>query len=124
MSDPRSFVPADELVQGLLEHLDERSCLSAQLLDQLVVGSLPVAEATEVKMHLMACLACLNTFARLQSLHESSAPRAPLMVNSPSTRSLRVQLSRLARMDDEPKVAPPVLVSGEIGTCPAPDRTQ
>jgi anti-sigma factor RsiW len=57
MSDPRSFVRADELVQGLLGHLDERPCLSAQLLDQLVVGSLPVAEATEVNMHLTACLA-------------------------------------------------------------------
>ena len=109
-------MPADELVQGLLGHLDERACLSAHLLDQLVVGSLPVPEATEVNVHLTDCLACLNTFARLQSLHESSVPRAPLMVNSPSTRSLRVQLTRLARMDDEPGVAPPVLITGEIGT--------
>jgi len=109
-------VPADELVQGLLRYLDERACLSAQLLDQLVVGSLSAAEATEVNMHLTDCLACLNTFARLQSLHESSVPRAPRMVNTPTTRSLRVQVSRLARMDDEPGVAPPVLITGEIGT--------
>jgi DNA-binding NtrC family response regulator len=116
MSDPRSFVSADELVQGLLGHLDERACLSVQVLDQLVVGSLPVAEATEVNRHLTDCLACLNTFARLQSLHESPAPRAPLIVDSPSTRSLRVEVNRLARLDDEPGVAPPVLITGEIGT--------
>ena len=87
MNNPRTFVSTDELVHELLAHLDERACLSAQLLDQLVVGSLPVADASEVNMHLTGCLTCLNTFARLQSLHESSALRAPLIVNSPSTRN-------------------------------------
>lgn len=116
MSDPRPFVPDDELVQGLLRRLDERACLSAQLLEQLVGGSLPVAEVTEVNAHLKDCLVCLNTFARLQSLHASSEPRARRLVDSPSARRLRVEGSRLARMDDEPGAAPPILVAGEIGT--------
>jgi hypothetical protein len=99
MSDPRTFGPDDELVQGLLAHLDERACLPTQLLEELAVGSLPVAEATKVNVHLKDCLACLNTFSRLQSLHDSSAPPARLIVDSPSARRLRVQMSRLAETD-------------------------
>jgi DNA-binding NtrC family response regulator len=116
MSDPRSFAPDDELFQELLRRLDEHACLPDRLLEQLVVGSLPVAEADELRAHLRDCLYCLNTFSRLQSLHESSEPRARLVGDSPSARVLRAQLSRLADMDDGSGAAPPVLITGEIGT--------
>jgi hypothetical protein len=69
MSHQRSFVP-DELFPGLLRRLEERACLPGQLLEQLVLGLLPAAEAAEVGTHIKACLSCLNTFSRLQALHE------------------------------------------------------
>jgi two-component system, NtrC family, response regulator AtoC len=116
MSQPRPFVPDDELFAGLLRRLDERACLPGQLLAQFVLGSLPAAEAAEVGAHVKDCLSCLNTFARLQALHESSEPRPRLIVDSPSTRRLQQELIRLARMEDGPGAAPPVLVAGEIGT--------
>jgi DNA-binding NtrC family response regulator len=116
MSTPRPFVPDDELFPALLRRLDEHACLSAQLLEQLVVGSLPVAEVTGVRAHLKDCLTCLNTFSRLQSLHETPEPRPRLIADSPSTRRLRLEAGRLARMDDGRGAAPPVLVAGEIGT--------
>jgi DNA-binding NtrC family response regulator len=116
MSDTPSFAPDDELVQGLLRHLDERRCLSAHLLDQLAVGLLPAAAAGEVTAHLKDCLACLHAFSRLQNLHESAEPRVRLIVDSPSTRRLREQMSHLAGMDEEPGGAPPILIAGEVGT--------
>jgi two-component system, NtrC family, response regulator AtoC len=117
MSQPRPFVPDDELIHGLLRRLDERACLPRQLLEQLVLGSLPAAEAVEVGAHVKDCLSCLSTFSRLQGLHESSEPRTGLIVDSPSTRRLRQDLTRLARMEDGPgAAAPPVLVAGESGT--------
>ena len=116
MSEPRPFASDDELLQELLRRLDDRACLSGPLLEQLVVGALPSAEAAEVRAHLGDCLYCLNTFSRLQSLHESSQPRPRLVGDSPSARVLRAQLSRLAGLDDGRGAAPPVLVTGEIGT--------
>jgi DNA-binding NtrC family response regulator len=115
MSEPR-FVPDDELFPALLRRLGDRACMPGQLLEQLVLGSLSAAEAAEVSAHVMDCLSCLNTFSRLQSLHESSEPRPRLILDSPSTRRLRLEMTRLARMDDEPGAAPPVLVAGESGT--------
>ncbi len=114
MSDPRLPAPDDEFFPGLLRRLDERPCLPARRLEQLVLGSLPLAEAFEVQGHLVDCLSCLNTFTRLQSLHENSEAR-PRLVDSPSVRALHAELSRLASMD-EGRGAPPVLVAGEIGT--------
>ena len=115
MSDPLLFAPDDELFQGLLESLCTRACMPGQRLEQLVLGSLSVAEAAEVQGHLVGCLTCMNTFARLQSLHEDSGVRPRLVVNSPYARVLHAELSRLASMD-EGWGAPPVLVTGEIGT--------
>ena len=115
MSDPLLFAPDDELFQGLLESLCARACMPGQRLEQLVLGSLSVAEAAEVQGHLVGCLTCMNTFARLQSLHEDSGVRPRLVVNSPYARVLHAELSRLASMD-EGWGAPPVLVTGEIGT--------
>src|SRR5262245_16254985 len=116
MSQPRPFVPDDELFSGLLRRLDERACLPGQLLEQLVLGALPAAEAAEVGAHIKDCLSCLNTFSRLQGLHESSEPRPRLILDSPSTRRLRQEMAHLAQMDDGPGAAPPVLVAGEHGT--------
>jgi DNA-binding NtrC family response regulator len=115
MSDPRLSAPNDEFFPGLLLRLDERACSQGQRLEQLVLGSLPLAEAVEVQGHLVDCLSCLNTFARLQSLHENSEAHPRLVGDSPSVRTLRAELSRLASMD-EGQGAPPVLVAGEIGT--------
>jgi DNA-binding NtrC family response regulator len=112
MSQQRSFVP-DELFPGLLRRLEERACLPGQLLEQLVLGLLPTAE--EVGTHIKDCLSCLNTFSRLQALHESSELR-PRLVDSPSARRLRQEMTRLAQMEDGPNAAPPVLVAGEPGT--------
>jgi DNA-binding NtrC family response regulator len=114
MSQQRSFVP-DEIFPGLLRRLEERACLPGQLLEQLVLGLLPAAEADEVGTHIKDCLSCLNTFSRLQALHESSEPR-PRLVDSPSARRLRQEMTRLAQMEDGPNAAPPVLVAGESGT--------
>jgi two-component system, NtrC family, response regulator AtoC len=105
----------DELFPGLLRRLEERACLPGQLLEQLVLGLLPAAEAAEVGTHIEDCLSCLNTFSRLQALHESSEPR-PRLVDSPSARRLRQEMTRLAQMEDGPNAAPPVLVAGEPGT--------
>ncbi len=116
MSEPRPFTPDDELFQGLLRRLDDRACLPGRLLEQLVVGSLPFAEAADVHAHLKDCLYCLNTFSRLQSLHESSAPPGRLVGDSASARALQAQLSRLAGMDEGRGAALPILVTGEIGT--------
>jgi DNA-binding NtrC family response regulator len=116
MSQPRPFVPDDEIFPRLLRRLDERACLPGQLLEQLVLGSLPAAEAAEVGAHVKGCLSCLNTFSRLQGLHESSEPRPRLVADSPSTRRLRQEMTRLAHMEDGPDAAPPVLVAGESGT--------
>jgi len=116
MSQPRQFVPDDELFLGLLRRLGERGCLPGQLLEQLVLGSLPPAEAAEVGIHVKDCLPCLNSFSRLQGLHESSEPRPRLIVDSPSTRRLQQELTRLAQMEGEPGAAPPILVMGETGT--------
>jgi DNA-binding NtrC family response regulator len=115
MSQQRSFVPDDELFPGLLRRLEERACLPGQLLEQLVLGRLPAAEAAEVGAHIEDCLSCLSTFSRLQALHESSEPR-PRLVDSPSARRLRQEMTRLAQMDDGSNAAPPVLVAGERGT--------
>jgi DNA-binding NtrC family response regulator len=115
MSDPRLPEPDAEFFSGLLRRLDERACLPGLRLEQLVLGSLPLAEAVEVRDHLVDCLSCLNTFARLQSLHENSEARPRLVGDSPAVLALRAELSRLASMD-EGRGAPPVLVAGEIGT--------
>lgn len=114
MSQQRSFVP-DEIFPGLLRRLEERACLPGQLLEQLVLGLLPAAEAAEVGTHIKDCLSCLNTFSRLQALHASSESR-PRLVDSPSARRLRQEMARLAQMEDGPNAAPPVLVAGESGT--------
>ncbi len=116
MSDPRRPAPDDELFPGLLRGLDARACLPSRLLEQLVLGSLPSTEAAEVHAHLVDCLSCLSTFARLQSLHENAEPRPRLVRDSPSARALHAQVSRLAAMDDGRGPAPPVLVAGETGT--------
>ena len=116
MSQPRPFMPDDELIPGLLRRLDERACLPRQLLEQLVLGSLPAAEAAEVGTHVKECLSCLSTFSRLQGLHESAEPRPRLVVDSIPARRLREEMTRLARMEDERGVVPPVLVTGESGT--------
>ena len=113
MSQLRPFVPDDKLFPGLLRRLEERACLPGQLLEQLVLGLLPTAE--EVGTHIKDCLSCLNTFSRLQALHESSELR-PRLVDSPSARRLRQEMTRLAQMEDGPNAAPPVLVAGEPGT--------
>jgi DNA-binding NtrC family response regulator len=115
MSDPRLPAPDAEFFPGLLRRLDERACLPGRRLEHLVLGSLPLAEAVEVQDHLVDCLSCLNTFTRLQSLHENSEARPRLVGDSPSVRALHAELSRLASMD-EGRGAPPVLVAGEIGT--------
>ena len=115
MSDPRLLVPDDEFFPGLLRRLDERACLPGWRLEPLVLGSLPFPEAVEVQGHLVDCLSCLNTFTRLQSLHENPEARPRLVGESPSARALHAALSRLASMD-EGRGAPPVLVAGEIGT--------
>jgi DNA-binding NtrC family response regulator len=116
MSQLRPFVPDDKLFPGLLRRLEERACLPGQLLEQLVLGLLPAAEAAEVGIHVADCLSCLNTFSRLQALHESSAPRPRLIVDAPSARRLRQEMTRLAQMEDGLDAAPPVLVAGERGT--------
>ncbi len=115
MSQPR-FVPDDVLFPGLLRRLNERTCLPGPLLEQLVLGSLPAAGAAEVTAHVKDCLSCLSTFSRLQSLHESSGPRPRLILDVPSARRLRQEMADLARLEEEPGVAPPVLVAGESGT--------
>jgi DNA-binding NtrC family response regulator len=57
---------------------DERqpgpSCLSADLLEEIVDGSVSPLAARE---HLAECLACLNEFARLQGLTAPSGPSTP-----------------------------------------------
>jgi DNA-binding NtrC family response regulator len=117
MSEPRLDAPIDEVFPRLLLYLDERPCLLTRRLDQLVLGSLPLAEVAPVHAHLVDCLPCLNTFARLQSLSEISGPRPRLAVNSPAAQVRHAQVSRLASMDERPGAAPPpVLVAGEIGT--------
>jgi len=115
MSEPRLLAPDDEFFPGLLRRLDERACLPGWRLEPLVLGSLPSAEAVEVQGHLVDCLSCLNTFTRLQSLHENPEARPRLVGESPSARALHAALTRLAAMD-EGRGAPPVLVAGEIGT--------
>jgi len=116
MSDPRLPAPDAEFFPGLLRRLDERACLPGRRLEHLVRGSLPLAEAVEVQDHLVDCLACLNTFTRLQSLHENfEAPPRLVLRDSLSARALLADVSRLASMD-EGRGAPPVLVAGEIGT--------
>jgi DNA-binding NtrC family response regulator len=116
MSDPPAPMPDDELFQGLVQRLDARMCPSSRYLEQLVTGSLTVAEAATVAAHLEECLVCLNAYSRLQALGESAEPRPRLIVDSPSTRRLRQEIDRLARMDDGAGAAPPVLIAGEIGT--------
>jgi DNA-binding NtrC family response regulator len=117
MNGPRLPAHDDELLPGLLRRLDERVCLRGRRLEQLVLGSLPWAEAAAVHAHLVDCLSCLNTFARLQSLHENSEPRPRLVRDSPSARAVYMQLCRLAALDEERGTPPPpVLVAGEIGT--------
>jgi hypothetical protein len=71
MSPLRPLPRDDELLSELLQRLDERSCLPGRLLEELIAGTLPSVEAADVRVHLKDCLSCLNTFARLQSLHES-----------------------------------------------------
>src|SRR5262245_112106 len=126
----------DEVLLALLHQLDERSCLPGELVEGLVAGSLPLAEADRVRAHLMQCLSCLSTFARIQSLHESpcpsaahkelsaspharagpgSGPRLP-RVDTPATRIRRLELERLARLDRGPGAAPSILIMGENGT--------
>jgi DNA-binding NtrC family response regulator len=136
MSHPRPSPHSDDVLLALLHQLDERSCLPGELVEGLVADSLPLAEADRVRAHLMQCLSCLSTFARIQSLHESpspsdayaeavalprplpergSEPRLPL-VDTPTTRILRPELERLARLDQGPGAAPSVLIMGEDGT--------
>src|SRR5206468_7766466 len=116
MSQLRPFVPDDKLFPGLLRRLEERACLPGQLLEQLVLGLLPAAEAAEVGIHVADCLSCLNTFSRLQALHENSQPRPRLIVDAPSAHRLRQEMTRLALMENGLDAAPPVLVAGERGT--------
>jgi DNA-binding NtrC family response regulator len=107
----------DTIFPELLQRLGERSCLPGGLLEGLVLGSPSPAEATAAHTHLIDCLSCLNTFARLQSLHEGPQPRPRLVQDTPSARALRSELSRLAAMDEERGGArPPVLITGEAGT--------
>jgi len=116
MSQLRPSAPGDNLFPGLLRRLEQRACLPGQLLEQLVLGLLPAAEAAEVGIHVADCLSCLNTFSRLQALHESSQPRPRLIVDAPSARRLRQEMTRLALMENGLDAAPPVLVAGERGT--------
>ncbi len=116
MTEARPFASDDELFQGLLRRLDERACLPGDLLERLVIGALPRAEAAEVQAHLADCLSCLSAFSRIHGLHESSQPRPRLVGDSPSARALRAELNRLTSMDEEQRAPPPVLVVGEIGT--------
>ena len=101
----------DEIPQGLLRRLDERACLTGRLLERLVVGALPAAEAAETMAHVTSCLVCLNTFSRLQSLHQDDESRPRLVGDSAAVRALRERVSRLAAMDEAP-----VLIAGERGT--------
>jgi PAS domain S-box-containing protein len=70
----RALQDDDSRALELLQRLDERACLPARLIEGIVVGSLSPAESVDVREHLAACLACLNAFARLQSLHAADAP--------------------------------------------------
>jgi two-component system, response regulator FlrC len=101
----------DEIPQGLLRRLDERPCLPGRLLERLVVGALPAAEAAETMAHVTSCLVCLNAFSRLQSLHEGDESHPRLVGDSAAVRALRERVSRLAAMDEAP-----VLIAGERGT--------
>jgi DNA-binding NtrC family response regulator len=101
----------DEIPQGLLRRLDERACLPGRLLERLVVGALPAAEAADTMAHVTSCLVCLNTFSRLQSLHEGNESHPRLVGDSAAVRALRERVSRLAAMDEAP-----VLIAGERGT--------
>jgi DNA-binding NtrC family response regulator len=101
----------DEIPQGLLRRLDERTCLPGRLLERLVVGALPAAEAADTMAHVTSCLVCLNTFSRLQSLHEGNESHPRLVGDSAAVRALRERVSRLAAMDEAP-----VLIAGERGT--------
>src|SRR5215468_3282296 len=102
----------DEILQGLLlRRLDDRPCLPGRLLEHLVVGALPAAEAADVMAHVTSCLVCLNTFSRLQGLHEPDQSRPRLLGDSTAVSSLRACVTRLAGMDELP-----VLITGEHGT--------
>jgi DNA-binding NtrC family response regulator len=101
----------DEILQGLLRRLDERACLPGRLLERLGVGALPAAEAADTMAHVTSCLVCLNTFSRLQSLHEGDESHPRLVGDSSAVRALRERVSRLAAMDEAP-----VLIAGERGT--------
>jgi DNA-binding NtrC family response regulator len=101
----------DEILQELLRRLDERACLPVGVLERLVVGALPAAEAADTMAHITSCLVCLNTFSRLQSLHEGDESRPRLVGDSAAVRALRERVSRLAAMDEAP-----VLIAGERGT--------
>ena len=101
----------DEILQGLLRRLDDRPCLPGRLLEHLVVGALPAAEAADVMAHVTSCLACLNTFSRLQGLHEPDQSRPRLLGDSTAVSSLRACVTRMAGMDELP-----VLITGEHGT--------
>ena len=122
MSEPRPLPRDDEFLRELLwrclrseRRLDERACLPHQLLEQLAAGAPPLSEVPEVHAHLKDCLHCLNAFARLQSLSASAEAGVRFVGESPFVRGLQVQVSLLAEMDDG-RGAPPVLVTGEIGT--------
>jgi DNA-binding NtrC family response regulator len=106
----------DEILHGLLRRLDELACPSGRVLEHLVVGALPAAEvaeteAAETMAHVTSCLACLNTFSRLQSLHEGDASRSRLVGDSAAVRAVRARVTGLASIDDAP-----VLIAGERGT--------
>jgi transcriptional regulator with GAF, ATPase, and Fis domain len=101
----------DEILQGLLWRLDDRPCLPGRLLEHLVVGALPAAEAADAMAHVTSCLVCLNTFSRLQGLHEPDQSSPRLLGDSTAVSSLRASVSRLAGMDELP-----VLITGEHGT--------
>jgi DNA-binding NtrC family response regulator len=81
------------------------------LLEHLVVGALPAAEAADAMAHVTSCLVCLNTFSRLQGLHEPDQSSPRLLGDSTAVSSLRASVSRLAGMDELP-----VLITGEHGT--------
>jgi len=139
MNSPAHARSDDEFLLELMQRLDERSCLPLRLLGALVAGTLSAPDAAEMHAHLRSCLACLQAFARLQSLHESLPPgegqatrvvqqasesqanRMPeppvrLVGDSDSLRALRAQMIRLAALDRGPGLAPPVLITGESGT--------